>query len=486
MSTQEPTLANLLRKSGQMVTGFVDVEDKRREAGRAEPEKWVHDELHMECQGIQGPVMRALAEGKDCAVRTGHSCGKSGLAGMVNIWWLDTRPMSKVMSTAPGERQLKHILWAEIGARFANWSRRHEWQLTRGMNMYNKVHPAGWFGLGVYSSEADKIEGFHTETPGYLLIIVDEAKAVDDTFFVACASMVGQRLMTSVPALNSRGFFYDAFSKHKGLWECFHMSTLNSPFVTQAWIEDRKKDWIEGSAVWQAKILGDFPKNISSNLLINPSQVEDAQKRWEDGPGTWTDSISVGVDVARFGDDRTVVTNLINSRLVRIIEKAKQDTMATVGIIIENLRQIEQSAEKRKIEVSSKKIPVVVDDTGLGGGVVDRLGELEYNVVPINFAWKAEDPEKYANKRTELWCNMALAMDWLVLPSDDAMMGGGARLAAELTSTQFAYTSTGKKLEPKESIKKRTGVSPDIGDSLALAIEGVNISGNVSFGCEVF
>jgi phage terminase large subunit len=478
-------LADLLNKSASLISGFEDEEDKQREFYRKNPAKWAWDKVAFECKGIQEPVLHALADGKDAAMRSGHSCGKSGVAGIATLWWLDTHVDSKVMTTAPGERQLKHILWAEIGARFASWSDRWQWQLTRGMNLYNKQRPSTWFALGIYSQDAGKIEGFHTETEGNLLIIVDEAKAVPDDFFVAVSSMVGRKLMTSVPPLNARGYFYDAFTRFREMWACFHMSTLDSPFVTAQWIEDRKKDWFEGSATWQAKILGEFPKNISTNLLINPGTVEDAQARWE-GWKEWSEQVAVGVDVARFGDDRTVIADLVYPKVVKIIETSKQDTMMTVGRIIENLNWIEREMEKKKLVAEARKIPIMVDDTGLGGGVTDRLSELEYNVIPICFGSKAVDAVNYANKRTELWCNLALAMDWLAVPTDEAMNGAGARLAAELSSVQFEYTSTGKKLEPKEKVKKRLGNSPDIADAVALCVEGLAMMDGGRVGVEVW
>ena len=487
-------LSDLLLKSGQLVRGFMDQEDKERDYYRTRPVQWIYDNLGFECQGVQGDVLNALAKDLDPSeladegsvhMMTGHSCGKSRTAAAASLWWLDTRVDSKVMTTAPGERQLKHILWAEIGALFANWKKRWQWTLTRGMNLYNKKLSNSWFALGIFSQEASKIEGFHTEKIGNLLIVVDEAKAVPDEFFVATATMLGKRLLTSVPPLNPKGFFVDACTKNRRLWKCFHMSSLDSSFVTPQWIAARKIDWKEGSPVYTAKVLGQIPKYSSYNLVINPGQVEDAQKRWEE-KHSWTNAVGVGVDVARFGDDTTVITDVVNNRLIRIIEKAKTSIPTTVGLVVENLYHLSETFNKKNIEIKPKEIPTAIDDTGVGGGVVDELIDKGYNIIPVNFAERADNPEKYINKRTELCWELEAAMCWLQLPADDAMHGAGIRLAAELTSVQFSYTSTGKKLEPKESVKKRSGQSPNIFDSLALAVSALGKDQGGEAGLEIW
>ena len=470
------SLADLMQRSAERVGEFSSEDQDTHAAKYAlNPCKWVYDELGFELKGIQPDIMCAVAAGNDVAVRTGHKCGKSFVSACNVLFWLATRVRSKVLTTAPGERQLKHILWAEIGSLFRRWRSRHKFNITTGMHISHKDYPEEWFALGIYSNEADRIEGFHTREWGKLLILIDEAKAVDKTFFDAVASMQGQRIMTSVPPLNSQGYFYDAFTTQKELWTRFHQSSEDSPFVDPKWLAAREKDWIRGSVIWQAKIEGEFPQSSSSNLVIDPASVDKAQERFLVAPKASTfGKPAIGCDVARFGDDRTAEIVLRGNRLTLVDEQHGKDLMATVGRLIA-LAEDEAAHYNRHHRydegfeaLDPKRIPIFVDDTGLGGGVTDRLAELEYNIFGINFAAKANNPRMYPNKRSELWFDLRDGMEIIELPPDDMFNGAAGRLAAELTFPQYGYTSEGVKLEPKDLIKKRLGRSPDLGDATCL------------------
>lgn len=162
----------------------------------------------------------------------------------------------------------------------------------------------------------------------------------------------------------------------------------------------------------------------------------------------------VGVDPARYGNDRTGIV-LRRGRVVQeIIALDGKNTMETAGIVA---RLIEEQGPDA----------VFIDEIGIGAGVVDRLNELGYDdvVIPVNAGAKATDDEHYVNKRAEMWANMR---DWfetegVSVPDDDA-------LQADLCAPQFSYDSTGirLKLESKDAMRKRGVRSPDIGDGLAL------------------
>jgi len=130
---------------------------------------------------------------------------------------------------------------------------------------------------------------------------------------------------------------------------------------------------------------------------------------------------------------------------------AKQDTMAVAG-------RAKQMSEQLGVS------QIYADVIGIGSGVVDRLFELGVEVEGINAAEKAIEPEKYVNRRTEMWF---MAREWLKtgrIPNDD-------RLIRDLTAPRYTYTSQGQyKLESKEETKKRLGRSPDFGDALVLSL----------------
>ena len=272
--------------------------------------------------------------------------------------------------------------------------------------------------------------------------------------------MQGQRLLTSVPPLDAQGYFVRVCREMRDAWKIFAQSSVDSPFVSKKDLEKMRREWVEGSITWQAKVEGKIPEASSSEMLITLQQIEEAQKRYTLAEEDYSTTIpGLGVDVARFGDDRTSRCCIQGFRVKFLAETSKKDTMDTVGRVRSDLDRL-GNASKGKWD--PKVIPVAVDDTGLGGGVTDRLRELEYNVTGINFGAKARNP-MYRNKRVEMWWNASEAMDKLELPLDDDHKGAGGRLAAELTWPKVKYTSTGRDLEPKDSIKKRLGPIPGHG-----------------------
>lgn len=161
----------------------------------------------------------------------------------------------------------------------------------------------------------------------------------------------------------------------------------------------------------------------------------------------------VGCDPARYGDDRTAIVWRRGRCLLRIRTLAKKNTMQVTGILV-------------KVIEEDKPTKLFIDIIGLGVGIYDRLVELGYGdiVVPVQASETADEDDRYRNKRAEMWCRMR---DWFAskpvrIPDDDD-------LQADLVEPGYSYDSAGRILiESKESIKKRGGLSPDIGDALSL------------------
>lgn len=163
-----------------------------------------------------------------------------------------------------------------------------------------------------------------------------------------------------------------------------------------------------------------------------------------------TGKIVVAADIARFGKDKTVFMKRNGFQVVDYAEYSKRDTQ-------EVARLLNDFAEGGKI---------ILDDTGIGGGVTDKLydlkkaGKANYNeLVPINFGERAENKEKYPDIISEMWFNLSGLMDQIGLPDID-------RLKRELISRNYEYTpDERRKVESKEKYKNRTGMnSPDYAD----------------------
>ena len=158
----------------------------------------------------------------------------------------------------------------------------------------------------------------------------------------------------------------------------------------------------------------------------------------------------IGCDVARFGDDQSVICYRRgrDSRTIEWVKYRGLDTMQLASRVAEAVRVHQADA-------------VFVDGGGVGGGVVDRLRQLHVDCIEVNFGSKAEDV-RYNNKRAEMWGKMR---DWLengAIPTD-------RELVDDMIGVEYGFTPTNKiQLEKKEDMKKRGLASPDLADALAL------------------
>ena len=157
----------------------------------------------------------------------------------------------------------------------------------------------------------------------------------------------------------------------------------------------------------------------------------------------------IGVDIARFGDDATIISPRQGNMAYRQLKFHKLDNMQVVDRIANY--------------INKNHVAMCFIDAGRGEGVIDRLHQLGYsNVIEVPFGAKASDPAKYENKRAEMWCDMA---EWL----KEGSIPDDPDLRMDLSAPQYKYSKNGRiVLESKADIKERLKRSPDGGDALAL------------------
>ena len=201
---------------------------------------------------------------------------------------------------------------------------------------------------------------------------------------------------------------------------------------------------------FRREYLCDFNASVDEALIPIPL-VQQAMRRAISYAGGLAGSPKVlGVDVARFGSDRTVLMPRWGRQVLPATFIDRSDLMFVVGVVSQLIERWAPDA-------------VFVDATGVGGGVVDRLQQLGHDVVGVDFGARASD-SRFSNMRAQCWFRMK---EWLeeggVLPDD---IPG---LMADLTSAQYGFDTQNRlKLEGKADIKKRLGNSPDAGDALAI------------------
>ena len=214
---------------------------------------------------------------------------------------------------------------------------------------------------------------------------------------------------------------------------------------------------------------------MGEDTVFDLGTVEDAQERQLAADSLY-DPVVITCDVARFGEDETVIAERIGNQ-VRILEsyigKRPPTVTATgghTGDLVATAGRIAEHAAKHPIA----HVRIVVDDTGVGGGVTDILRNSGWRVTAFNGGETAFRPGQFPNRRSELWLEGAAQMEDLDLDPDD-------QLAADLTAPKYAYDLKQRKVvELKVETKKRLGRSPDRGDAVLLTLVPATTPGAVS------
>lgn len=401
------------------------------------------------------------------ATASGHGIGKSALTAFLILWIMSTRPHCKGVVTANTSAQLETKTWAEL----AKWRKRcltgHWFKISVGkmsMRIAHVDHPETWRcdALTCREENSEAFAGLHAanSTPFY---IFDEASAVPDAIWeVAEGGMTdGEPMFFAFgnPTRNT-GRFRECFGRFRNRWTTRQIDSRTARFPNKKQIGEWVTDYGEDSDFVRVRVRGVFPRAGSMQFI--PSDVIDAAVSPERDVHTdLSDPVVFGVDVARFGDDATVICIRVG-----------RDARAIPWTVLRGADTMQVAATVADLAKKWKPDAIFVDGGGVGGGVVDRLRYLSNPVHEVQFGAKADRPQLqqegavvYANKRAEMWGAMR---EWLA---------GGAipnkpDLIQDLTGIEYGYVlKEGRDaiaLERKEDMKKRGLASPDHGDALAL------------------
>ena len=253
------------------------------------------------------------------------------------------------------------------------------------------------------------------------------------------------------------GMFYDSVYRSKGLFNVVRLSSYDSPFMSYEQIEYMEKRYGKDSNVIRVRLKGEAPDQ-ENDTIISRAIIEKYVDVEVEKDLLLDDSfIEIGVDVARFGDDNTIIYVKKGSYITETIQFSKKDTMQSANRIARIVN------ENEDIRIVSK-----IDSIGVGGGVVDRLRELSFKnleIYEIQNNAKAYDELEYSNTITEMFFQFKekLEKGFLSIPNDD-------ELIEDLVGRKYEFDSKGRLIvESKDKFKERFGRSPDKGDSFLMA-----------------
>lgn len=411
--------------------------------------------------GKMKDILESVEKNPRTVVKAGYGVSKSYTAACIAIWYLNVFKDSVVITTAPTHLQVQDILWAEIRQLYNNAK-----VPLGGKVLLTEIRKADkWYAMGI-SPKLDtktagvRFQGFHAP---HVLVIFDEAPGISsDLYDSAEGLMSGEhaRWLCIGNPISDNDKFAGLF-KTKG-WNGFTISCLESPnvvsdsnlipgMVTKAWVDDKLEQWGEESSLYRTKVLGEFPHESSDTLIPLEWLISSIDKKLPE----WKmckPIISIGIDVARYGDNESVYVVLMGKKEIEKIHFKGKNIAENTGYAIEMIKKYEPDV-------------IGIDDVGLGAGLVDNL-QKHYPVVRFLGGSDADDKEKFFNLNSEAHWNVR----------EDFRQGNISILndnetIAQLNCRRYGYDEKKGRLqiESKKQMTKRGIESPDRADAFVIA-----------------
>lgn len=442
----------------------------------------------------QEKALRTMANSKKVVITSCHDVGKTFLLALFFLWALYTHAYSTVITTAPSFSAVRNLLWREIAKR---------WRESRidleGTLLDTRLEISGdkWFGIGLSprrdsDSNVDgsnsNFQGYHNK---YVFILFDEASGVHSRRWEAAKSMLTSANTWFIAIgnpLSPTGSFKQAVDGP--FYETIRLSCFDSPnlkvnkiknindireegqklqgmgpdkarermakykivhpeLLTLQWVMEQYLEEGEDSPFFQSRVMGNFPKE-GENSLVSYSSIQYCMD--EENIEYKSGKIIAGCDVARFGDDATIIYVMDGNKVILRKTYNKKDTVYVseqcAGIIAQyNVQEFG------------------IDDTGLNG-VTDQLRAMRTGCTIHSYiaSKSPKNKKRFINVRAESFWMLAndIKKEEIILLPDDK------KILSQLPSMNYEYKDTRIKIEPKSDIKRRIGRSPDNADALCI------------------
>lgn len=401
---------------------------------------------------------------------SGHGIGKSALTSWLILFILDTRPFSKGMVTATTSDQLRTKTWAELAKWHSLALSKNFWVYTSGrgsLSIYRKGDKEiqnNWRcdAQTCREENSEAFQGLHAAS-STAFYIFDEASGIPDSIWEARqgGATDGEPMSFDFgnPTRKSGYFFENTVGEYKHRYNVRTIDSRDVKITNKQYLQDIVDDYGEDSDYVKVRVKGQFPRQ-GSVQFISDELVDIAMMR--EYEGNKHDPLIIGVDVARFGDDSTVIYPRIGMDAKSWGYKKYKglDNTQVVEKVVEMLQEFHRLGRQCD--------GLFIDGGGLGAGPVDMLRRLGYNPIDVSFGSRSTSP-RYRLRVDEIWGKMKDALSRLALPKD-------IELRKQLVQREYSVTEVGEKiqLESKKLMKERLGAgnSPDIADALALTFAG--------------
>lgn len=433
---------------------------------REKPDVFVREVFGVTPDAWQDDVLRQFPHSPRMAMKACKGPGKTTVLAWLCWNFLLTRPHPKVAATSITSDNLSDGLWTEM-AKWLNVSEllkaTFTWTKTR---IFAKENPETWWmsartwprGADA-NSQADTLAGLHAD---YLLFVIDEAGGVPDAVMAAAEAGLANanggggheaHIVIAGNPTHLAGPLYRACTTEASLWFVIEITSdpddpKRTPRVSVEWARQQIQKYGRDNPWVLVNVFGKFPPS-SLNSLIGPDEVRAAMGRYFKEDVYEFSARILGVDVAREGDDKSVIF-------------PRQGVVAFEPIVLRNANTLQGAATVSRKWSDWRADGCFIDNTGgFGGGWLDQLSELGKDATGVHFAGKPTDG-RYLNKRAEMWFEMT---QWI---KDGGALPNIPELVEELTAPTYMFKGDKLQLEDKDQIKLRIGRSPDYADGLAL------------------
>jgi phage terminase large subunit len=479
-----------------------EAKNRAMRSWKARPEKFFHEVLEADPWYKQIEILHSVRDNKETYVKSCNAAGKSFLAARLVLWWLFTR-RGKVVTTAPTWRQVREILWNNIRAA----CERAPQLGVKPMQTKLEIGPE-WFAVGLSTKVPDKFQGYH----GNVLIVVDEASGVNDEEIWAAidgnlTDHRHDRLLAIGNPLDPDSVFARKFKipEKKGIIKHITISAYDTPnfidkkntvqgLITPEWAEQKLIEWGENSPLYQARVLGEFPK-VGTAALFPMHWLErafnyDTVGRFEprvNEPDEWVpgyDDLSngpsvLGLDVSGSGVDNNAMSMFTGTKLQAIVGWPGVDSSDILG---DDGLSHDQPTFFNWV-TTHRPDTGIIDALGLGDPIFKyaqkhvKANKDKYKGFRLR-AFKASRAatraDKFANWKAEAYWNVRNLLQENKL--DLSNVPFEMREVLQRQSNAIRWRTNPKGLiiiEDKDVMRKREGFSPDELESMIMALAGL-------------
>lgn len=464
---------------------------------RANPVEAVKDLFKFTPDDTQAAVIHDTFVGEEdrTAMKSAHGVGKTATLAICGWLFLNLYERSRLVATAPTFPQLHDILWPE----YAKWhfqmpeKMRNQWDIS-GNHIRHKEFPKIWFGVSRTSNKPTNLQGFHGTD---LMIQGDEASGIPQDVFeviegaLSEAGEIGKTaklLLAGNPNFNA-GEFFAAFNKNKKLYNRYtisgdpaiheilgtkrdgdyhkeHGRVFYSKRVTKKYYDTMASKYGIDGGVFDVRVRGMFPREEDA-AVIPLAWAQRATGREAPKFDKVADGVRIVMDVSRGGGNETVMSTFRRNVEIRKKTQAKTTTSQCVDLLVDEFKYWKELG----IHVDQ----VIIDEPGVGGGVVDEARRAELPVTPYHGGEglkKGIDPDDeirmFQNRRARDWwkARRMFETNQIIIMDDDDTVN-------QLASVHFFYNERDKiQVESKEKMKDRLGedASPDRADTIVMGV----------------